>query len=313
MGNIPPGVWYQEATINGVKMPQRRTEDTTEKRWENLVEPLVRKDGGVCIDLGCNAGFYSRKMVDKGFDVIGVEREPEFLAHARYWEEQDPKGVKIVEADINDYDLPCASVVILAQVHYWMTPEQIKALVDKLKRKAVDVIVVGSHVPLKASPDHPNARVHKSQCDLETLRGYFEGWDEMDVESDVQHFSMLFRNPTLFVMGVNDITREHKEKTDRLYPAFEKFVITVYSPDLWEYTGDYYDYLEWRGFDAYKTMEKHVDLIFSILDDGIKEPLTLIDDCVIEGHHRLIIARQLGIKKVVCRSREHAAIRLPVS
>ena len=77
--------WYQEATIKGVKMSQRRNRDTNEKRWKNLIEPLLPFTDGndrLFMELGSNAGFYLRKMSDLGFKTIGVEIEDEFVAHA---------------------------------------------------------------------------------------------------------------------------------------------------------------------------------------------------------------------------------------
>ena len=316
---IPPGNWYQEATINGVSVPQRRTQDTSELRWQNLVKPLIQKDSGVCTDLGCNAGFYSRKMADLGFTAIGAEKSPEFLAHARYWESMEPKGVRIVDADINEYNLQCSSIVLLCQVHYWLEPSLVTALVEKIKGKAIDVIVVGKHKALK--PMHPmfgnmpNARVHKSPCDMESLRAIFSDWDEIDHTSGEKHYSILFRNRYLFKKGVNDIGPEKNTTTTMLYSSFGEFVNLVLSGnDFDPKTREYYKYLTWRGFkNKDDLIKRHTDLIKSIREDGIKEPLTLIDDTVYDGHHRLIIARKLKLEKVICRNKENAHIRLRVT
>ena len=107
MGEPPPGTWYQEAKILGKKMPQRRLKDTNEKRWKRYVEPLISFESGVFTDLGCNAGFYCRKMIDKGFTVYGVEKSTEFINHAYYWETCHPKGVKFYHSDIMNYRLTC--------------------------------------------------------------------------------------------------------------------------------------------------------------------------------------------------------------
>ena len=315
---LPPGNWYQEATINGVDVPKRRTTDTSELRWTNLVKPLIQKDGGVCTDLGCNAGFYSRKLADLGFAAIGVEREQEFLAHARYWEEMEPKGVKIVDADINDYNLQCSSLLLLCQVHYWLEPPQVTALVEKIKGKAVDVIVVGKHKALR--PLHPmfgnipNARVHKSPCDMESLRTIFSDWNEIESTSGPKHFSILFRNKYLYEKSVWDINTEQNQFTDILYPAFGEFVDLILGEKVFrtEETS-YYKYLTHRGFKNKDSLVKrHTELIYSILEHGIKEPLTLKEGNVYDGHHRLIIARKLNLKKLICRDKENAHIRLGV-
>ena len=71
MGKPPPGLWYQNATINGVAMPTRsRRRNTHERRWRTFVKPLLPLEDGTdrtFIELGCNAGFYLRKMKDRGY------------------------------------------------------------------------------------------------------------------------------------------------------------------------------------------------------------------------------------------------------
>jgi len=53
----------------------------------------------------------------------------------------------------------------------------------------------------------------------------------------------------------------------------------------------------------------HVDLVASIQQEGIKDPLLIgrvvkgkyESDRLVDGDHRLIVAKKLGIQNVICR------------
>ena len=306
---VPPGVWYQEATINGVKMRQRRYRDTSQYRWETLIEPLLPFRDGTdrrFVELGSNAGFYLRKMADLGFSAIGVEREKEFYDHAMYWENNDPKGTLTLHTVLNDYRVPSCQVLLLAQVHYWLTRKEISRLMWKLRRVAMHVIVVGRHRPMRA---------HRSDCRIEPLRGYFKGWVEGETTENQKHFGVIFKNSRLVEKETGELGfYQQLMKSKRLLPAFDKLINDVISGEV---TGlckrhPYYRYLQWRG-DPLRDRRfiKKVNLIKSVYENGLIKPLQIgreidgkLDDRQLyDGDHRYMIARNLGISKIICWKR----------
>ena len=73
---------------------------------------------------------------------------------------------------------------------------------------------------------------------------------------------------------------------------------------------DYYAYLKWRKFkNSEKLFKRHVDLVDSILKYGFTKPLIIgrvegfeyNENRLVDGDHRYIIAKELGIKKLVCK------------
>lgn len=281
--------WYQEATINGVKMKQRRHGDTSEKRWKNLIEPLMPK-GERFLELGSNAGFYLRKAKDMGYkEVIGIEMEDEFVEQARYWEENEPKGVVTIHADLNGYEFSVADVVLLANIIYWLTPEERDELLKLLVMKAVNVIVVGRHRKLKP---------HKSDCTPESILKMFSKWELVGSKDDGKHVSFLFKNPELCIRNIDEIKLQEPDLKD-------EYMIPAYRWLLRGYDEPYYDYLEHRGSkepEITRLLNKKKYIINDILKNGMLKPIKIRNNNeIFDGDHRLLIAKHLGFETVVCR------------
>lgn len=291
---VPEGKWYQEATINDGVMPSIRQTDTSEKRWNTFIKPLLPFIGEerLFVELGCNAGFYLRKMTDLGFRSIGVERDPTYISHAYYWEECEPKGVKIINADLTRYDLPTSSLVLLANVHYWLKPEDLTKLVYKLYDAALYVVVVGRN--------NTNA-AHKSPSDYQSLKTQFGKFAEENVINGKKHYSVLFKNPSLCEVDTEGFLALQQCSRSRMFmPSFTKFIETVLSGDDFDpLDTDYYRYLKSRR--KTKDIYRHIDLIKSIEKDGILVPLVINGEVILDGDHRLIIAHYLGIKRIICK------------
>ncbi|OGM29332.1 hypothetical protein A2630_01950 [Candidatus Woesebacteria bacterium RIFCSPHIGHO2_01_FULL_44_10] len=292
--------WYQEAVINGVAMPFQRHRDTSQKRWERFIRPLLPSGRGLLVDLGCNAGFYMRKAADLGFTTIGVEIDEDYLEHARYWESQDPRGVTIIKEDISKYDLPACQVALLANVHYWLTKPQLTKLVNNLKERVLSVIVVGRHA---------RSQRHKSPCDLTSLRALFSDFIGDKSVIGYKHYSVIFINPRLTEKNVDEVfNNQPLVRSRKFLPSFSKLIDDPSDPT----NSDYYRYLKWRGFENPKELLMgRVDLIADVRKNGIKNPLLLgrtvngqyEKDRLSDGDHRIVIAKKLGIKKVICKIR----------
>lgn len=303
MGVLPPGIWYQEAKIDGQWMPQKRTYDTNEKRWKKYIAPLVTGTSGTIVDLGCNAGFYCRKMADLGFKAIGVERDMNAIRHAYYWETKDPKHITIIPKDITAFKVPLSNYVLLANVHYWISPVQLAKLIAQFSEKTLNVIVIGRYKTDKE---------HRSPGDLEFLKKIFVGWDMGRVIKGEKHFSVIFKNPNLVEKSVQEIVPKQQFFTSRhFFPAFSKFVDYVLTETLQDsLQTEYAQYLRWRRFSKIEaTLLRHEALIRAMQENGQTEPLIIgrvVDgkyapDRLTDGDHRLIVAYKLQIPKVICR------------
>ncbi|MCP4648828.1 MAG: glycosyltransferase [PVC group bacterium] len=289
-GDRPPGKWYQEATICGCVMPTERKKDTSGKRWETYIRPLLKHGEGKFIDLGCNAGFYCRKALDLGYEAIGVERDKVYIEHARYWEKKEPEGVEIIEKDVREYDIPLSSVVLLANVHYWLTDEELKDLVRKLRGKTSKVVIVGRHA---YNP------VHASKPDLPALKKAFQGWVTGEEIKGKKHYSISFENPLMKTVDTNEFFKtQQPSKSERFYPSFKKMIETGDA-------GEYREYLKWRKFKKPESIiAVHNLLIKSIKEEGILTPLFVEGDKLVDGDHRLIIAQVLGINRLTTKQKE---------
>ena len=318
---IPEGKWYHEANINGVKMKARRNNDPSEGRWNTFIKPLLPFNKGesrVSIDLGCNAGLYSRKLSDNGYKVTGVEKDKMFIAHARYWEDNDPKGIKIIECDLNEYNIPASSIVILAQVHYWLTSTQLELLVDKLKKRALYVIVVGRHRRVDGSVVKGYEKLSGvvSPTGIDALRNTFSEWElEKTIYGEginYRHYSVLLKNKDLAEKDIDDLVLYPPViKYEGLIPAFNKLIDVVITGEcIKEAKIDYERYLTLRRYGQREfRVKNHIKLIRNIIKNGIKEPLIIgamvegkyNENRIWDGDHRYIIAERLGIKKLICK------------
>ena len=307
MGVMPPERWYQEAQIDGEWVPTRRQHDTNEKRWKKYLEPLIELKSGTVTDLGCNAGFYCRKMAERGFNAIGVERDFVALRHNHYWETRDPRGVKVVENDITQHEIGLSHYVFLANVHYWLTPEQLTKLVAQFREKALNVVLIGRY---KQAPEH------KSPVGLDFLKELFASWRMGKVIDGTKHFSVIFHNPDLVEKCVADLfPKQQLAKSERFLPSYGSLIDQVLSGESFDpKQTEYFKYLNWRRFkDTDKLLQSHIDLIHTVKDTGLQEPLVIgrvvngkyAPERLVDGDHRLIIAYKLGIPTVICKVEQY--------
>lgn len=78
------GSWFHNINLNGV--PTNPTKpDYPESRWQ-LLEPYFPKNmkNKTLLDLGCNAGYFSIKMKEKGAKVLGIDWRKENIEQANF-------------------------------------------------------------------------------------------------------------------------------------------------------------------------------------------------------------------------------------
>jgi len=75
--------WFQNIDLNGVQTDPS-SPDHPAGRWA-LLEPYVPDDlsGKSVLDLGCNAGYFSIKMRERGAQVVGVDWAPRGIEQSR--------------------------------------------------------------------------------------------------------------------------------------------------------------------------------------------------------------------------------------
>lgn len=296
MSNL--GRWYQNAIVNGKKMPAERRRDTSQRRWKALIEPLVPPDGAgrMFLELGCNAGYYLRMASQYGYNTIGVEIEERFLEQAKYWEAQEPAGVRVEYGDINEYDIPANFITMIANVHYWQTPEQVERMVAQMRDNSLHVLIMSRH---------NQSERHLSDCREEAVKAWFDGWELLDEQRDSKFFALIFRNPdlveydTVNLFNAQPFTRSHK-----FLPAFREFIDLNLSRRSYTYNHTkYWEYCKWRGWQT--KVKHHRALRHKVLmmeRYGMTKPVQVHRNGIMEdGNHRLIIAEYLGLPRIIGR------------
>lgn len=294
--------WYQNAVINGVAMPAQREHDTSELRWQELIAPLVPMggDGRLFLELGCNAGFYLRKARALGYRAVGVEKEPAFVEQALLWEREEPAGVTIKAADMLEYDIPACHVALLAHVHYWLESKELDDLLARLRERSLFLIVQGKHRgESKIPPDR-----------LQLLRRMAGDWLAISQTRTKRHYAVLFRSPALFEMETNELyTARLAIATDQereFFVTFEAFVRKVLAGKPFDHNQtSFAEYLRKQRL-RYREMLMwaYARLVEDVRENGVQTPLAVYRDCyrVQNGHHRLVIAKVLGIRHLICRT-----------
>lgn len=270
------------------------------KRWEQLVKPILNKDGEsrVFLDLGCNEGFYMKKAINYGYKAIGIEQEPWYIDRA-------DNTLDIRQGDINTFKsnhackFPCAYVTLLSNVYYHQSPEQIASLLLNLLYSTNYLIITGRR---------RNTRV-KTDPRREYLVSMIEGWRIVKETKGTKFYSLLLRSPRLGEYDVDKLyeaTHNFTIKTDGVddfFPSFNDFVRkTIDNPDFDPSAHPFMDYQKRRGW-SYRLGRcwDYKELVRDIQKNGLTEPLRVVGNHLKDGHHRLVIAKELGYKRIVCR------------
>ena len=90
------GPWFHNLHLpDGTETaPDHPLGDFPAFKWRQI-EPHVpaRLDGKHVLDIGCNAGFYSFKLAERGAEVLAIDVDDHYLRQARWAAEQlDPDG-----------------------------------------------------------------------------------------------------------------------------------------------------------------------------------------------------------------------------
>ena len=324
--------WYQN--VDGVegavfKDPRRKeSKFWNEGKWNNFIEPLLPKERRTFIELGCNAGLFLKMAMDAGFtDVIGVDSNPQRMKQAIRFRESNKYPYRLIQQTIGkDFELdqlPLADIVLIANMHYHLPLEVFANLVDRLKNRTAHCIVVSA----KANRRPGNALHY---LESPGVRGYFRDWqevmvvgnwrgieglDEGDPAPRKQMYGALFKG-SLEVFGLRELydasyrrmEQIKKHRLNAFFPAMEDFFKRVLAGekfrfeelDAWRFWTKRFPGVssEWIS----RKLSYKKALAEDVQKNGIREPIRLTQtEKVLDGVHRLIIAKELGYEHVLVR------------
>ena len=76
-------------------------------KWEEIADLLPADlSGWHCLDIGCNAGYYSVQLAQRGATVLGIDHDEHYLAHARFVIEQFglSESIELRKAEVYEVD-----------------------------------------------------------------------------------------------------------------------------------------------------------------------------------------------------------------
>lgn len=275
-----------------------------EGKWNNFIAPLLPQ-GDTFIEYGSNAGMYLNLASDKYKRVIGIERDKNDCKIAEKYREQNNKGYKIINADLNNFDLatlPLADVTLFANFHYHQHIDEFRRLLDKLETRTCYIIIVS--VNDKKSPHW------RAQADSDSVRKYLKHWRLFDAISENCYkfkndthprrmFSMIFKSSKIEKIPLNEVnlmgTKEAKG-----YEYGREFVKEVLDGAEYQETKYYTQINKLRHHDWSQTkiddfIKQKYNLVYDMSLQGQKEPLILDNKMrLVDGIHRFLILETIN-------------------
>ena len=317
--------YHQNVTIDGRDQPaeyanRKGSNFFNEGKWRNFIEPLLPPDPEdmTFVEIGCNAGLFLKLATEYGFrDVVGVEADIDACRMAEYYRDRHGLGYRVLNYTVGkDFDwdeLPCADVVLLANVHYYVPLNEFLPFLDRMRWKAVECVVV--------SRDMRDRKHGHPLPDIESLRLYFRDWECLRVLQTSSNMlegdphprrvhSLLFRSQ----LQRQPIGFHTKAWHD--YPKQRELIELARAggePDLrdtenWRYWAQRKQADKegrkdrWTDEQVMAHVRRRYDLARDIMENGMKEPILVRPDRVgIDGGNRAAILRLLGYKSVIVR------------
>lgn len=319
-----PRRWYQNVEVEGAvyEDPNRkRSRFWNEGKWGTFIHPLLPTERRVFIDIGCNAGLMLKLAQEEGFGrVIGIEGDPRIVQQAVMFRESVQGTWKIVPQrvgiDLDLSNLPLADVVLLSNTHYYIPVHQFATLVNELRYRTLYCIVVSGKAKRRGG---------RAFYDLYSTRAYFRDWTELAVIEGISQegdpaprqgmYGVLFKGglhsqnvAAIYNDWRSGCLRSQKFHFYALPPALEEFFSLVLSGKAFSHE-DTKLYHYWRTREpnyppehTLKRLAQKKGLAEDIRDHGIKEPVYFDHrGNLIDGLHRLCIARELGYGHIIVR------------
>ena len=294
-----------------------------EGKWNNFIKPLLKKysKDQVFIELGCCTGLMLKMAENRGFGrVVGVDKNKKFIETAeKYRESINGKYTlfnKKVGSNLNVYELPLANVILMSNFHYYLKITHFQRLINQLRSRCQRLIIVSAQARIIGN----NARY-----DMDSVLGHFKNWERKKIISDIDAtddpsprptmFSVLYKGEleTRIVKELWEIRSDYCRRSDKpwrnnLTNPVRDFFQKVLKDNDTDFINMYlYSYWQERRPDKPKEwiLEKlkfRKKLADSIRLYGIREPIFIDkNNRIVDGFHRLTVARELGYKSVLVR------------
>lgn len=295
--------------LAGEEMTERDKQEIGSKfwnvgKWDNYVLPFLPEDCSeyTLVDMGCNAGLFLKLAKDKGFkNAIGVDSNKDVVGKGLRWRDKNGEKYKIVLSDMEKSidDLPVADYTVLANSHYYFTINDWLDYLDKLQYKTRYCIIVTAE------------KRHINRCwasaDISDIRSYFKMWEEvgfidvMPQEGEVgarKLWGLCFKSPFIERVLTNTLDSGNHVQ-DGFYGELDE-------------GKDYHDTRYFRIIEKYrrhKWSKDHlerwftdrVELYRDLKENGLRRPIYIKGDLILDGNHRYSMMSHLGYKTVLVR------------
>jgi SAM-dependent methyltransferase len=316
--------WYQNVPVPGAVYEGTERKESrfwNEGKWDNFIQPLLPVERRTFIDIGCNAGLMLKLAREAGFQrVIGIEGSRRAMKQAEQYRESVGGDwslvLQVAGGGLDLKQLPLADVVLLSNMHYYIPVPDFARLVDTLRHNTLYCIVVSARVKRRGG---------NALYDLYSVRAYFRDWMETGVVEGVPEegdpaprrgmYGVSFKGGlhsqnvgSLYGWWRGECLRSKKFHFNALPAALEEFFSRVLSGEHFAYENTLlYEY--WRTREpnrppesALRRLVQKRELAENVRDNGIREPVFFdYRGNLIDGLHKLCIAKQLGYKRILVR------------
>ena len=99
--------WFHNLHINGEQTaPNHYFGDFPKFKWKQFKNKIPKDlSGWTALDIGCNAGFYSFELANRGANVLGIDLDPHYLKQARWAAKVLGLNNKVTFRQMQVYDL----------------------------------------------------------------------------------------------------------------------------------------------------------------------------------------------------------------
>jgi tRNA (mo5U34)-methyltransferase len=102
------GPWFHNLHLPGgvLTAPEHPLGDFPSYKWREFAGSLPQDLSGCrALDIGCNAGYYTFELAQRGAEVVGIDHDPHFLTQARWAAEQLGVSDQVELRQMDVYDL----------------------------------------------------------------------------------------------------------------------------------------------------------------------------------------------------------------
>lgn len=137
----------KSSIVDFIKYPdppyQKTRKEGTEARWEIISNNLDEGDASI-LDIGCNAGFITRKVAENGRYSIGIDKDESIYIAKQQSKREENVGFMVGEITPENIEwLPTFDVIFLLSVyHHWhknfgadTAKNMLRKLADKAENK----------------------------------------------------------------------------------------------------------------------------------------------------------------------------------